>query len=217
MKAVLFDMDGTVFDSEYISFLSWSQAGKNLCLDIDFNVLIEKMYGLNNHTLADFFRSLYGDTFPYRELIAEWARCVQEYIHTKGLPKKPGVPQIFDELRTMGLKLGLVSSTILETIQGHLQISGLSDAFDVIVAGDMIERGKPAPDCYLLAAERLGVSPEQCIVVEDSKNGILAGKRAGMLAVHVPDRQKPDTEVIAARDACLKTLFELPEFVRSLP
>lgn len=216
MKAVLFDMDGTIFDSEYISFLSWSQAGRNLCLDLDFNVLIEEMYGLNNHTLAEFFRSRYGDTFPCSALIAEWARCTREYIHTKGLPKKPGVPEIFDDLRAMGLKLGLVSSTILETIQGHLQISELRDAFDVIVSGDMVERGKPDPDCYLLAAARLGISPDQCVVVEDSKNGILAGKRAGMLTVQVPDRQKPDSDVIAARDACLQTLFELPSFLRSL-
>ena len=213
MKAIFFDMDGTIFDSEYISFLSWSRAAKNLGLPIDMNELIGDMYGLNNYTLADFFRKRFGEDFSYVALIDEWARCVQEYIHTNGLPKKPGVPEVFAQLRERGYKLGLVSSTVKETILGHLKITNLEKVFDVIVSGDMVEHGKPAPDCYLMAAELVGAAPAECVVVEDSKNGILAGKRAGMLAVHVPDRQKEDADVIAARDACLKTLFELPAWI----
>ena len=127
MNTILFDMDGTIFDSELISFLAWSQAAKKLDLPIDMNTLIGDMYGLNNNTLADFFLNRFGEDFPRLELINEWALGVQSYIHANGLPKKPGVPEIFSTLKSRGYKLGLVSSTIKQTITRVINKTGIQD------------------------------------------------------------------------------------------
>ena len=216
MKAVLFDMDGTIFDTERISYECWCQAAKTLGLPIDISTLIDDMYGLNNHTFAHFFTSRFGADFPYRELIARREECVRNTLLSNGVPKKPGVPAVFDALRARGYKLGLVSSTTTADILRYLSLADLDGTFDLVLGGDAIERGKPEPDCYLLAAERLGVAPADCTVVEDSKNGILSGSRAGMRTVLIPDRQRPDAEMLAHASHRLQSLDELAALLDSL-
>lgn len=216
MKTVLFDMDGTIFDTERISYECWCQAAKILGLSINIDALIDDMYGLNNHTFAHFFTSRFGADFPYRELIAKREECVRNTLLQNGVPKKPGVPAVFEALRGRGYKLALVSSTVTSDILRFLSLADLDGTFDLVLGGDAIERGKPEPDCYLLAAKHLGAAPSECTVVEDSKNGILSGSRAGMRTVLIPDRQKPDAEMLAHANYQLQSLNELPSLLDKL-
>ena len=216
MNTVLFDMDGTIFDTEQISYDCWAKAIEDMHLPIDLEDLIEDMYGLNSHTFEIFFHNRFGVDFPARELTELRERYTVETIESGGLPLKPGVPRVFEELKALGCRMGLVSSTVCEVIERYLTLAGLEGVFDTIVGGDSVQKGKPEPFCYLLAAERLGVDAKDCIVVEDTKNGVLAGSRAGMRTVLIPDRQRPDAETLAHSTYQLSTLESLAELVRTI-
>ena len=103
------------------------------------------------------------------------------------MPVKEGAYEVLTYLREHGYKVALATSTPWETVEDHLARTDMAGYFDVIVTGDMIENGKPAPDIYLLAAERLGVDPADCVGVEDSPNGVRSVHAAGMRAVMIPD------------------------------
>ena len=111
------------------------------------------------------------------------------------LTVKEGAKEVLEYLKSHGYKIGMATSTPLDTVKDHLARTGMTDYFDTVVTGDMIQNGKPAPDIYLLAAERLGVSPEECVGVEDSLNGVRAIHAAGMRAVMIPDMIEPTPEV----------------------
>ena len=100
-------------------------------------------------------------------------------------------------LKAHGYKVGMATSTPWDTVKDHLERTDMMGYFDTVVTGDMIEHGKPAPDIYLLAAERLGVDPAECIGVEDSMSGVRSIHAAGMRAVMIPDLVEPSPEVEA--------------------
>ena len=208
MKAFLFDMDGTIFDTERISLECWEAAAQQLDLPLCMAEWIDELYGLNRLTLADFFIQRFGSDFPYREFIDRRCEIMEERLACE-IPKKPGVPSVFAAIRSRGCKLALVSSTLTESILRYLKRTELDQTFDLVLGGDGVDRGKPHPDCYLLAAKTLGVSPCDCFVVEDSKNGILAGSRAGMRTILVPDRQIPDEETCLHSTYRMESLCEL--------
>ena len=215
MNAFLFDMDGTIFDTERISLECWEAAAKELGLPLCMTELIDEMYGLNRLTLADFFIQRFGSDFPYREFIDRRCAIMEERLACE-VPKKPGVPSVFAAIRSRGCKLALVSSTLTESILRYLSLAGLDKVFDLVLGGDAVKHGKPHPDCYLLAAKTLGVSPCDCFVVEDSKNGILAGSRAGMRTILVPDRQIPDEETCLHSAYRFASLCELEAHLDTL-
>ena len=114
------------------------------------------------------------------------ADVYDKYKNEVGL--KPYAVELLDYFRSEGIKLGIASSNAIDMIEVCLDSNGIRDRFDVIVTSDQAERGKPYPDVYLLAAERLGAEPERCLVFEDIPAGIMAAKAAGMKAVAVYDR-----------------------------
>ena len=116
-------------------------------------------------------------------------------------------------LKAHGYKVGMATSTPWDTVKDHLERTDMMGYFDTIVTGDMIEHGKPAPDIYLLAAERLGVDPAECIGVEDSMSGVRSIHAAGMRAVMIPDMIQPTPEVEAL---VWKKLTELSELITLL-
>jgi HAD superfamily hydrolase (TIGR01509 family) len=113
------------------------------------------------------------------------------------LPFKSGAPEIFDEMKKRGIKIALVTSSGQKTVAQYLQMSGLEGVFDVVLTGESVTHGKPHPEVFLIAAERLGVAPAHCVVVEDSPNGVRAGHAAKMFTVMVPDLH-PCTEELRA-------------------
>ena len=125
---------------------------------------------------------------------------------------KEGAHEVLSYLKSHGYKIGMATSTPWDTVEDHLARTDMAKYFDTIVTGDMIENGKPAPDIYLLAAERLGVDPAACIGVEDSMSGIRAVHAAGMRPVMIPDLIQPTPEVEAMlwkRLTCLSELIPL--------
>ncbi len=113
------------------------------------------------------------------------------------VPLKKGAVEILQRCRKAGLKLAVASSTAMPQVRHNLETAGIDGYFDEIVSGHEVRNGKPAPDVFLLAAERIGADPKKCYVFEDSLNGIRAGHAAGCFTVMIPDCVPPTEEIRA--------------------
>ena len=215
MKAVVFDMDGVLFDTEIVCMKAWmAVAEKNGMADME--KVFPQCIGLNANDSRQIVMKAYGDDFDYpgfREQAAAWQR---EYLEKYGLPIKPGLEEILGWLKTSGFAVGLASSTRSSSVFGHLDQAGIRDCFSVVITGDMVEHSKPRPDIYLLACERLGVEPGQAYAIEDSPNGIRAAHAAGLCPVMVPDMVEPDGEILRLCRIVLRDLVQVLDFLKQV-
>ena len=197
IKAVLFDMDGTVFDTEPIYRRCWIRAAKEVGFNEDMDLFFARICGLNMTDIASCVYRFYGEDTPFEEIRTLRRGYLDEELENGVLPFKAGAPEIFVELKKRDIKIALATSTGRKMVDRYLQMSGLEGVFDAIVTGETVTHGKPHPETFLTAAERLEVAPAHCVVVEDSHHGVMAGHTAGMFTVMVPDLQ-PCTEKIAS-------------------
>lgn len=196
ITAVVFDMDGVLFDTERICMEAWREiAAEKKIENIEKAVL--GCVGLNRTDTRAFFEREYGADFDYDGYHDACSARFHEKIARFGLPVKTGVMEILTFLKENGYKIGLASSTSRHGVLGHVTRAGIEEFFEVIVGGDMVEHSKPKPDIYLLACEQLGVKPENAIAIEDSPNGIRSAYAAGLKAVMVPDMIAPTPEIEA--------------------
>ena len=209
IKAVLFDMDGTLFDTEKIYYRSWVGAAKAINFAGDMDTIMPLIFGVSEEDIGKYFYRHYGEDFPYPQMLELRAQLIAREIEQNGVPLKPGVPQVLVALRERNIASALVSSAPLFRIRDFLTRTGLTDSFSCVIAGERVKRSKPAPDIFLLAARELGVAPEQCLVAEDSHNGVLAGYRAGMRVVMIPDLQPVTENIKPYTNAILPSLASL--------
>ncbi|MDO4438635.1 MAG: HAD family phosphatase [Eubacteriales bacterium] len=186
IKAILFDMDGTLFDTERLYYRCWKKVAKENGYDIP-DELLNKMRGASLKEGSRHFNEYFNYEKDYFEERAKRQLYVKEEINKNGVPFKKGLVELFKFLKENGIKIALATSTIKEMAERYIEISGLSEYFDAIVTGDMIEHGKPDPDIFLLAAKNVGENIENCAVAEDSLNGIIAGRRSGAKVFFIPD------------------------------
>jgi HAD superfamily hydrolase (TIGR01509 family) len=196
-QAVVFDMDGVIFDSEKLYRISELEHGKKYNFPEEKVVLLcERMAGGNRDSNLRHFEELFGDSGvdydTYRNEVHAW---VDRYAEEHGLELKPGVKELLSFLKERNVKIALATSTHRDRAEKHLKTHGIFDYFDEIVFGDMVQRGKPAPDIYLEACRRLGVEPECAIGVEDSINGVVSSGTAGLYTVMVVDLIQPNDVV----------------------
>ena len=194
MKAVVFDMDGVLFDTERLCMNSWSHVVKK-CGMQKIDGVFEQCIGLNDTDTKALVLQQYGEAFPYDDFKKQASEWFWDYIRRKGLPLKTGVKKILPYLQQAGYRIGLASSSKYDSVINHLKRAEIIDYFSVIVTGDMIEHSKPKPDIYLLACRKLGVEPGEAYAIEDSPNGIRSAHAAGMKPIMVPDMVAPDAEM----------------------
>ena len=203
--AVVFDMDGVIFDSERATMLCWLElADKYGIKDM------EKPYlactGTNAAMTRQIMLDAYGEDFPYDEYAHEASRMYHERYDGGRLPMKSGVVEILEYLKNSGKKIALASSTKKQKVINQLKDAGILDYFDEIVTGDMVEKSKPEPDIFLLACEKIGVSPERAYAIEDSYNGIRSAYRGGLRPIMVPDLLPADQEMNELAEAVIDNL-----------
>lgn len=215
LKAVIFDVDGTLLDTERIYMQAWKDAAAELGYVMPDEVL-QKTRAVNTKDAARIFEEEIGNGFSYEKTRPIRVRIAEEIIKRESPILKPGVTELLDMLQEKGIRVSVASSTSLQGTKEHLTESRILDRFEVVVGGDMVTQGKPNPDIFLKAAELLGLTPEECIVVEDSPAGIRAAYAAGMKAVLVPDRAAITEEIIAMSDVVLSSLYEMPDYVEGL-
>ena len=214
IKAVLFDMDGTVFDTEKIYYRSWLRAADAVNFEGNMADVMPLIFGVSEEDIGKYFYQNYGEDFPYPKMLALRASFIAEEIEQKGVPLKDGVPEVFRDLKRRGIASALVSSAPIFRIRDFLTRSGLQDVFSCVISGERVEQSKPAPDIFLLAAEEMGLRPEECLVAEDSYNGVLAGSRAGMTVAMIPDMQPATEEIRPYVDHLLSSLRQLPQIIQ---
>lgn len=212
LKAVIFDVDGTLLDTERIYMQAWKAAAAEQGYVMP-DELLRKTRAVDAKVAARIFEEEIGNGFSYVKTRPLRVRIAEEIIARESPILKPGVLELLDYLKEKGIRLSVASSTNTQTTREHLAASGIADRFEVIVGGDQIVNGKPHPDIFLKAAELLGEAPENCMVVEDSPAGIRAGAAAGMKVVLVPDQAAITQEIIDLSDTVLDSLLEMPAYL----
>ncbi len=208
IKAVIFDMDGTLFDTERVYAEAWRRAGRELSF-VPIEEAIAACTGRNAKDTRRFFEDNYADLITYDDFMTVRTKYYDAMIAEGGIPIKPGVIEVMEYLKKKGIGIALATATRAERTRENLDATGIGHYFDVLITGDMVEHGKPHPETFLKAAAHLGVAPEECIGVEDSFNGVRAISAAGMVTVMVPDLHEPTEELEALLDAKCKTLHAL--------
>lgn len=203
--AVIFDMDGTLYDTEKVYREAWLNAGVSLEL---YQTFIGTAHTYIVETLA-------AHGMDPDEVIGRKAAYVNETLE-KGIPLKPGALECLKWLREQGWPCAIATSSSMATADRYLDVTDMRQYFTKVVSGNRLEHGKPEPDIFFMAAEELKEAPENCIVIEDSFNGVRAGHAAGMYTVMVPDLVAPDEEILGLADAVLPSLSELPALLASL-
>lgn len=203
--AVVFDMDGVIFDSERAVLECWLELADKYAIP---NIM-EPYLACTGTTMArtrEIMMETYGPDFPYDEYAAEASAMFHERYDGGRLPMKRGVREILEYLKSHGKRIALASSTRRETVVNQLRDAKILEYFDEVVTGDMVERSKPEPDIFLLACEKVGVAPTRAFAIEDSYNGIRAAHSGKLRPIMVPDLRPADAEMKELAEAVLEDL-----------
>lgn len=204
IEAVIFDMDGTLYDSEKIYGRGWMKAGLSK----------EQYYQIigRSRTNIDAMLADWGyDVQTMRRIRTE---AVEEELQSKGVDPKPGAKECLAWLRHNNIPAAIATSSAKDMAERYLKMTQMESYFELVVSGNTMERGKPFPDIFLEAARQLGKKPENCLVVEDSYNGVRAGRNAGMYTVMIPDLIPADEEMEQLADDILESLHQLPAWIQ---
>lgn len=214
LRAVVFDMDGVILDSERLAHAAWRELAAEYGLEDIDSVYAEAM-GHNVDEISALFREQYGrDLYPaFRERAFAWIAR-----HTPGgiVPLREGARELLLFLKEQHIKTGLATATERAVAKRELTAAGVWDWFDCVVTGDQVSECKPDPEIYLKACELLNVRPEEAYGVEDGRNGILALHAAGMPAVMAEDQYHPSQEITAMCEAVLPSLQKVKEFFEAI-
>ena len=213
VRAVIFDLDGVLADSEP----SWTEIDAALLAEHGITYRGEyhrDVLGVSYPIAMEFYKKAFAISAPTEEMMRRRALIAKEFFATR-IGLFPAAKAVLKELREMKLRLAVGTSSVSTSARPFLDRHELTTFFEVIVTGDEVERGKPHPDIYLRAGEQLGVAPEDCLVIEDSLSGVKAGKAANMRVAAIPDVRFVDPrEYETAADYVLGSLSELPALIR---
>jgi HAD superfamily hydrolase (TIGR01509 family) len=212
VRAVLLDMDGTLLDTERVYFDSLVGALKAFGYTDDVEALCHTMVGIPGPGRDAMLQARYGASFPLPEIIKAYA-IRRDEAFAAGLPLKTGAVELLDALQGNECPMAIVTSSSRRTSDSRLTLAGIRDRFEMILTREDVTRSKPSPDLYLLAASRLGVSPEFCVAVEDSDHGVTAAHAAGTITIMVPDLVPPTDE---SRARCAAVVADLGAVLQML-
>jgi HAD superfamily hydrolase (TIGR01509 family) len=199
IEAVIFDMDGLMYDTERLARVGWKAVAARHGIDIP-DSLIDLTMGLTCSEIRALFQKRFdegGTRADASALHRERNELLLEWVERDGAPVKPGLYVLLDHVRGEGLRTAVASAASPVRVETLLRKSGLSDAFDEVVSGADVKNGKPDPEIFLTAAARLGVGCGECLALEDSENGVRAAHAAGMPVIMIPDMRGPSDSVRA--------------------
>lgn len=205
--AVIFDMDGVIFDSEIKVIECWEELAERDGLK-NIREPLNQCLGVTRDMSRGIMKAFYGETFPYDEYAKEASVLFHSRYDGGRLPVKPGARELLTGLKASGKKLALASSTRRKSVEQELGDARLLPFFDRVICGDMVTRSKPAPDIFLRACEETGVSPDRAYAIEDSYNGIRSAAAGGLRPIMVPDLMPPTEEMRRLSEAVLMDLHE---------
>lgn len=212
IRTIIFDVDGTLLDTEKIYMEAWRQAGALFGYPIPEPAL-KQTRAVNKTIALEVFRKYCGQDFPYEKIQKERIVIAERIINESTAEQlhKPHVVAVLERLKGEGYTMAVASSTEQSKTEEHLRHAGLLGYFPVVVGGDMVERGKPNPDIFLKAAELAGAKAEECLVVGDTPADVFAATAAGMPVVLIPDQVPANEETTALSLRVLEHLGQLPD------
>ena len=215
VDGVLFDMDGVILDTEKLYSRFWQEAA----IALGFPMTREQALGmrsLNSKAGAAKIHSYFGEEADFVAIRSKRIELMDAFVEREGVDLKPGIHELLAYLKEKGIKTSIATSSPIERTMKYLGRVGLDKSFDEIVSGYMVPHGKPEPDIYLYAADKLGALPENCLVIEDSPSGSTAGFKAGCITVMVPDQDQPDEEIKKLLFAKADSLLHVIELLEAL-
>lgn len=214
--AVVFDMDGVLFDTERIGVQCWTEAAEPTGLQ-NAREIARMCIGRTIPGTKEVFMeeaAKQGVALDFEKLHEDCARLILEKEERDGLPVKPGVHEILEYLYERKIPVALATSSKKDIVLSHLEKTGITKYFRKIVTGDMVSHGKPAPDIYIKACEELEAAPENVIAIEDSFNGIRSASAAGLHPIMVPDLLQPTEEILLLAETKCDSLLEVRKLLQ---
>ena len=206
-------MDGLLLDSERIALSMFVDS----CKEHNFEPNMEVYYrciGTNASKTREILLEGHGNNFPYEAIAELWAKKYHEEALTKPVPMKEGVLSLLQYLKQEGVKKAVVTSTRKRNALIKLSNAKILHFFDIVLSGDQVLNGKPNPEVYLTASQKLNEPPTKCLALEDSDNGVLAAYNAGLTVMQVPDLKEPSVEIKALGHIIMKSLVEVECILR---
>lgn len=211
VKGAIFDMDGLMFDTERLWDTLWAPCCGKLGLPLPPPEFLAAGRGLAGDNLKRHLAKFYPQIDPEVMLQEVWRLADERF--GQGVPCKPGLRELLDWLRDHNIPCIVASSSPRNMIEMNLKNTGVDGYFKGVVCGADVEHSKPEPDIFLLAARQLGLDARDCLVLEDSFNGVRAGRAAGAVTVMVPDMAQPDEEMRSLYTCCCHDLLEVRDLL----
>ena len=215
IKAVIFDMDGLMLDTEKLLVRFWCEAAR------EYGFPMEREHALALRSFAGKFaaprlKEWFGDNCDYKKIRARRIELMNAYRKQHPTEKKPGLDTLLDYLNTNGYRTAVATATDIDRAREYLIPAGVYDKFEQVICGNMIQNGKPCPDIYLYACEKLGLPPKNCMALEDSPNGVASASGAGCVTVMVPDLTPPAKEQLEKVYAVCDSLDKVIDVLKKM-
>ncbi len=212
IHGVIFDMDGLMLDTEKLLAKYWMQAAR----EAGFPMELQHVLGIRS--LAAIYakpklQGIFGEDFEYEAIRARRRALTAQHLQEHGIETKKGLRELLSYLKANGIRIAVATATDRERTDLYLRQVGVHEYFDAFVCGDMVKKGKPDPEIYLAASKALGLTPEECMALEDSPNGIRSAHDAGCMAVMIPDLSGPEEDLMPYLAACVEDLSKVIELL----
>jgi HAD superfamily hydrolase (TIGR01509 family) len=192
--AVVFDMDGLIFDTEKVYKYAWKTAGKQVGYPIE-DILYNRFIGLSTESCEKILKEEFSKHFPLKEFRELWIRLRRDKIENEGITFKKGFKKLFQFLKDQKIKVALATSSPQEDVDLNFKATSYLQDFASIVTEEKVNKGKPHPEIFQTTAKNLGIKTDEMIVLEDSNNGMRAAIAAKTIAIMVPDMLPPEDDV----------------------
>ena len=212
MKTAIFDMDGTLLDTEKIYQKYWKIAADELGYNLSKEQLLLFRSAAFEYGMK-LGEEMTGDPVAYDRIRIHRKELMEPLMQEIEIPVKPYVKEAMTFLKENGVKLAVATATKMDKTLEYLGRAGLTDFFDEIISAKDVAHGKPAPDVYLYACERVGVNPGDAFAIEDAPNGVKAGHAAGCRVIMIPDLTEPDEELMQLIDYRADDLMKAAEYI----
>ena len=215
IKAIIFDMDGLMINSERVTFECYQEIlkGMNLTMDEEF---YKTLLGKPLKGIYQRFYDVYGNDFPIEDVIKDVHALMAKRFETEGVPIKTGLKSLLEYLKENNYKTIVATSSNRDRVDTILSQAQITDYFADSICGDEVTKGKPNPEVFLKSCQKLGVNVDEAIVLEDSEAGIQASYDAGIKVICIPDMKYPEKQYAEKTFKILKDLNGVTEYLKSL-